>query len=96
MWKCLVVEFGNCVPFPSVLEPGVLKTCHEFHEFVAVLASEIRYNPGEILEYLGPNGAGKSTTVKMIVGPINPSIGHVLLEGPPIEKQVIDFKTRLS
>jgi len=51
---------------------------------------------GEIVGYLGPNGAGKSTTVKMIVGLINPSIGHVLFEGRHIEKQVIDFKTRLG
>jgi len=52
--------------------------------------------PGEIVGYLGPNGAGKSTTVKMVVGLLNPSIGHVLFEGRPVEKQVIDFKKRLG
>ena len=52
--------------------------------------------PGEIVGYLGPNGAGKSTTVKMIVGLISPSAGHVFFEGSPIEKQVLDFKTRLG
>jgi ABC-2 type transport system ATP-binding protein len=52
--------------------------------------------PGEIVGYLGPNGAGKSTTVKMIVGLINPSMGHILFEGHPIEEQIIDFKTRLG
>jgi ABC-2 type transport system ATP-binding protein len=52
--------------------------------------------PGEIVGYLGPNGAGKSTTVKMIVGLINPSVGQVLFEGRPIEKQIIEFKMRLG
>ena len=53
-------------------------------------------HPGEIIGYLGPNGAGKSTTVKMIVGLINPSAGQVLFEGRPVEKQIIEFKTRLG
>jgi ABC-2 type transport system ATP-binding protein len=51
---------------------------------------------GEIVGYLGPNGAGKSTTVKMIVGLIHPSRGQVLFEGHSIEKQIIEFKTRLG
>ncbi len=32
---------------------------------------------GEILGYLGPNGAGKTTTIKICLGLINPSSGHV-------------------
>lgn len=53
-------------------------------------------HPGEIVGYLGPNGAGKSTTVKMMVGLISPSIGQVLFDGHPIEKQGIEFKSRLG
>jgi ABC-2 type transport system ATP-binding protein len=52
--------------------------------------------PHEIVGYLGPNGAGKSTTVKMLVGLIKSSSGEILFEGNPIEKQIIEFKTRLG
>ena len=50
----------------------------------------------ELSAIIGPNGAGKSTTVKIIVGLIKPSSGHVLFEGRPIEKQIIEFKARLG
>src|SRR5437016_9146039 len=37
--------------------------------------------PGEILGYLGPNGAGKSTTVKMLIGLLEPTSGHIEFHG---------------
>lgn len=36
---------------------------------------------GEILGLLGPNGAGKTTAVKMIMGFITPTSGHVSFKG---------------
>lgn len=36
---------------------------------------------GQILGYLGPNGSGKSTTLKMLVGLIEPSAGHIFFDG---------------
>jgi len=50
----------------------------------------------DIVGYLGPNGAGKSTTVKMLVGLLRPSSGEILFEGNPVEKQLIEYKTRLG
>ncbi len=50
----------------------------------------------EIVGYLGPNGAGKSTTVKMLVGLLRPSSGEILFEGNPVEKQLVEYKTRLG
>ena len=50
----------------------------------------------DIVGYLGPNGAGKSTTVKMLVGLLRPSSGEILFEGNPVEKQLVEFKTRLG
>ncbi len=36
---------------------------------------------GEIFGFLGPNGAGKTTTIRMLVGLIRPTAGHVTICG---------------
>ena len=36
--------------------------------------------PGEVTGYLGPNGSGKSTTIKMIIGLIEMTAGHILFD----------------
>src|SRR5436309_14810205 len=36
---------------------------------------------GEVFGLLGPNGSGKSTTVKMLLGLLNPTIGHIEVFG---------------
>src|SRR3954467_8773593 len=36
---------------------------------------------GEVFGLLGPNGSGKSTTVKMLLGLLNPSKGHIEVFG---------------
>ena len=38
-------------------------------------------NDGEVFGYLGPNGAGKTTTIRNILGFMNPTEGHVLING---------------
>jgi ABC-2 type transport system ATP-binding protein len=52
--------------------------------------------PGEVTGYLGPNGSGKSTTVKMIATLIEPTRGHVLLDGRDIRDNLAGFKQRLG
>ena len=52
--------------------------------------------PGEILGYVGPNGAGKSTTVKMIIGLLEPSDGHILYDGRSINDDLPAFQRRLG
>jgi len=51
---------------------------------------------GEITGYLGPNGSGKSTTVKMLTGLVEPSGGHILLDGVDVRRDVIGFKRRIG
>lgn len=52
--------------------------------------------PGEILGYLGPNGSGKSTTVKMLVGLMPPTRGHILLDGQDIQDDLVTYKAQVG
>ncbi len=44
---------------------------------------------GEIFGFLGPNGAGKTTTIRMMVGLIAPTKGHIKIMGHDIQKERI-------
>jgi ABC-2 type transport system ATP-binding protein len=52
--------------------------------------------PGEVLGYLGPNGSGKSTTMKMIVGLMPPTSGHILFDGTDIQDRLVEYKAQLG
>jgi ABC-2 type transport system ATP-binding protein len=52
--------------------------------------------PGEVLGLLGPNGSGKSTTVKILTGLLEPTSGHVLVDGVDVLTDIIGFKTHLG
>jgi ABC-2 type transport system ATP-binding protein len=47
----------------------------------AVENVDFEVRPGEVFGLLGPNGSGKSTTVKMILGLLNPTRGHIQVFG---------------
>ncbi len=42
---------------------------------------DLRVPAGSIYGFLGPNGAGKSTTMKMILGLVKPTFGHIFVLG---------------
>jgi ABC-2 type transport system ATP-binding protein len=52
--------------------------------------------PGEILGYLGPNGAGKSTTVKMLIGLLEPTSGHIEFHGQEIRRDLKAYQRRVG
>jgi len=53
-------------------------------------------NRGEVVGYLGPNGSGKSTTVNMVVGLLEPSGGHILLDGRRLDDDPEAYKARIG
>ena len=58
------------------------------------LSFELR--PGGVLGLLGPNGSGKSTTVSILTGLLEPSGGHVLLDGGDVRDNLLDYKTKIG
>ena len=56
----------------------------------------LQIHPGEIVGIIGHNGAGKSTTMKMIVGLVEPTSGHVQVMGHDIQKESIKVKGRIG
>lgn len=52
--------------------------------------------PGEVLGLLGPNGSGKSATVKILIGLLRPSSGHVTLNGIDIFSDLPKYKAKIG
>lgn len=74
-----------------------IKGLTKYYRNVAVVDDvSFAVRPGEVTGYLGPNGSGKSTTVKMITTLLQPSRGHVLLDGRDIRDNLTGFKQRLG
>ena len=47
----------------------------------AVDGVDFEVRKGEIFGLLGPNGSGKSTTIKLLLGLLNPTKGHIEVFG---------------
>jgi len=70
---------------PIVIEArGLTKTFRDFWgrpKVRAVRGIDLEIRGGEIFGLLGPNGSGKSTTLKMILGLLHPTAGHLTVLG---------------
>jgi ABC-2 type transport system ATP-binding protein len=63
---------------------GLTKTFRDFWgrpKVRAVRGIDLEIRAGEIFGLLGPNGSGKSTTLKMILGLLHPTAGHLTVLG---------------
>ncbi|MBE3558012.1 MAG: ABC transporter ATP-binding protein [Ktedonobacteraceae bacterium] len=60
-----------------------------FGQKVAVSHLNLAVRRGEFFGFLGPNGAGKSTTIKMMVGLLRPTSGHVWISGVDVWKEPV-------
>lgn len=72
------------------------RVCKRFKGIVAVDDVSFSARAGEITGYLGPNGSGKSTTMKMIIGLMETTSGHVLFKGERIEQDLVAYKQRIG
>ena len=67
---------------------GLTKVFRDFWRRARVRAVndlDLDIQPGEVFGLLGPNGSGKSTTIKMILGLLHPTRGHVSVFGRPAD-----------
>lgn len=58
-----------------------------FGAAAAVDHVDLVVSPGEVVGLIGPNGAGKTTLVKLLLGLLRPSSGHVELFGAPPDRR---------
>ena len=64
---------------------GLVKTFGDLH---AVDGLNLRVRAGEMVGLVGPDGAGKTTTMRLMVGGLHPTAGHIRVAGYEIPKQV--------
>src|SRR5579862_2440019 len=53
-------------------------------------------NSGEIVGLLGPNGAGKTTTIRCVASLLQPTSGHVFLNGHDVSANPVEAKRALA
>ena len=63
---------------PPIEVRGLVK---RYGEIAAVDGVDLTVQAGDVYGYLGPNGAGKTTSLRMMLGLIRPTAGHVRLFG---------------
>ncbi len=80
-------------PQPIIRTQGLTKT---FGPVRALDGLDLEVSPGEVHGFLGPNGAGKSTTIRIVLGLIRASGGHVELYGGDPWRQSAKLHERLA
>jgi len=55
---------------------------------------DLEIREGEVFGLLGPNGSGKSTTIKLILGLLHPTSGHIAVFGQPPRE--VDIKKQIG
>ena len=50
----------------------------------ALSGTELRIDPGEVLEIVGHNGAGKTTLMHVLIGTMRPTEGSILVDGQDV------------
>ena len=63
---------------------------------VGLDALSLSVGQGEILALVGPNGAGKTTALKLMVGLLSPTSGHVRVGGFDVDREPLEAKRLVS
>ncbi len=74
---------------PHLDKPCIIRThrlTKAFGTLVAVNDLQLQVMRGDVFGFLGPNGSGKTTTIRMLLGLIRPTTGHIQLFGMDADK----------
>jgi ABC-2 type transport system ATP-binding protein len=75
---------------PDIEDPNIITVSElvkRFNGLAAVDNISFTVTRGEIFAFLGPNGAGKSTTIKMLTTLLEPTGGHIVVNGKDPTRQ---------
>ena len=78
---------------PAIVTQGLTRT---FGPKIAVNALNLVVRRGEFFGFLGPNGAGKSTTIKLMVGLLRPTAGHVWVGGVDVWRDPLTARSLMG
>jgi ABC-2 type transport system ATP-binding protein len=67
-----------------------------YGDFTAVRDLDLAIERGEVFGFLGPNGAGKTTTIRMMMGILVPTSGHVVIDGLDCQRDRVEVKRRVG
>src|SRR5260370_35303276 len=70
---------------PSAVRLALRGITKSYPSVVANDGIDLTVEAGRIHAVLGENGAGKSTLMKIIFGVVQPDVGTIHWEGPPVE-----------
>ena len=78
-----MVEGQRFVPYDFTMEVAIQiqGLCKSYGDFNALQSLDFSVDKGQCVGLLGSNGAGKSTTIRMIIGQLKPTSGHVRVFG---------------
>lgn len=72
------------------------KLVKKFGSFAALDRLDLAVRQGEVHGFLGPNGAGKSTTIRVLLGILRKTSGHVQVLGGDPWKDAVALHRRLA
>jgi ABC-2 type transport system ATP-binding protein len=68
----------------------------DYGGFIAVRDLTLDIGKGEVFGFLGPNGAGKTTTIRIMMGILVPTSGHVAIDGLDCQGDRVEVKRRVG
>jgi ABC-2 type transport system ATP-binding protein len=85
---------GEHMPEEYAVETRNLR--RTFGKFEAVKGVDLKVPKGTVYGLLGVNGAGKSTIIKMIVGHLRPTGGHISVLGRTLDENLLEVRRRVA
>src|SRR5690625_614347 len=68
----------------------------KYKKHISVDGLNLRIERGQIYGFLGPNGAGKTTTIRMLLGLIKPTKGHIEIFGQSLKKNRLQILQQIG